>query len=70
MQVMCKYCRGLFLLIYILLRVEFPWDLYWKNKTYKLKRAIDRPMVIRISESGKLLLMESGNIREFFFMES
>ena len=27
--------------------------------------AIDRPMVIRISESGKLLLGESG-IREFF----
>ena len=27
--------------------------------------AIDRPMVIRISESGKLLLVECG-IREFF----
>ena len=31
----------------------------------KLKRAIDRPAVIRISESGKLLLVESG-IQEFF----
>ena len=20
-------------------RVKFPWDLYWENKTYKLKRS-------------------------------
>ena len=45
--------------------VKFPLDL-WENRTYKLKRAIDRPMVIRVLESGKLLLGESG-IREFFF---
>ena len=76
MQDMCKYYRELFLSIYILFtckhylrknrdRVKFTWELCWKNKTYKLKRAIDHPMVIRISESGKLLLVESG-IREFF----
>ena len=41
--------------------VKFPLDLsIGKNWTYKLKRAIDRPMVIRISESGKLFLVESG----------
>ena len=22
-------------------RVKFPWDLYWENKTYKLKRSIE-----------------------------
>ena len=77
MQVMCKYSRELFLSIYILftckhdLRIKrdkassSPWTLYWENKTYKLKRAIDRPMAIWISESGKLLLVESG-IQEFF----
>ena len=37
----------------------------WGNRTYKLKRATDHPMVIRISEFGKLLLVESG-IQEFF----
>ena len=21
-------------------RIKFPWDLYWENKTYKLKRSI------------------------------
>ena len=51
-------------------RVKFPLDLsFGKKKTYKLNRAIDRPTVIRISESGKLLLVESG-IRQFFFVES
>ena len=43
--------------------VEFPVDL---SIGKKLKRAIDRQTVIRISESGKLLLVESG-IQEFFF---
>ena len=28
----CAYVRKV--------RVKFPWDLYWKNKTYKLKRSI------------------------------
>ena len=50
--------------------VKFPLDLsIRKKKTYKLKRAIDCPTVIRISESGKLLLVESG-IQEFFLVES
>ena len=78
---MCKYSRELFLSNCILLtcilvsmhkkkqRVMFPWDLYWENKTYNLKRAVDRPMVIWILESGKLLLVESG-IQEFGFVES
>ena len=45
---------------------KFPLDLsIGKNKTYKLKRAIDRRMVNRISESGKLYLVESG-IQDFF----
>ena len=43
--------------------VKFPLDL---SIGKKLKRAIDRPTVIRISQSGKLLLVESG-IQEFFF---
>ena len=43
--------------------VKFSLDL---SIGKKLKRAIDRPTVIRISESGKLLLVESG-IQEFFF---
>ena len=46
--------------------VKFPLDL---SIGKKLKRVIDRPTVIRISESGKLLLVESG-IQEFFFVES
>ena len=46
--------------------VKFPLDL---SIGKKLKRATDRPTVIRISESGKLLLVESG-IQEFFFVES
>ena len=49
--------------------VKFPLDLsIGKKETYKLRRAIDRPTVIRISESGKLLLVKSG-IQEFFFCE-
>ena len=43
--------------------VEFPVDL---SIGKKLKRAIDCQTVIRISKSGKLLLVESG-IQEFFF---
>ena len=46
--------------------VKFSLDL---SIGKKLKRAIDRLTVIRISESGKLLLVESG-IQEFFFVES
>ena len=47
-----------------------PLDLsVGKKKTYKLKRAIDCPTVILISESGKLLLVKSG-IQEFFFVKS
>ena len=46
--------------------VKFPLDL---SIGKKLKRAIDRPTVIRISQSGKLLLVESG-IQEFFFVAS
>ena len=50
--------------------VKFPLDLsIGKKETYKLRRAIDRPTVIRISESGKLLLVKSG-IQEFFFVKS
>ena len=76
MQVMCSYSRELFLSNYILFTcihvsthkktqsVKFPLDL-WENRTYNLNRAIDCPMVIRISEFGKLLLVEYG-IREFF----
>ena len=45
--------------------VKFSLDL---SIGKKLKRAIDRLTVIRISESGKLLLVESG-IQEFFFVE-
>ena len=78
---MCKYSREMFFSNYILFtctlvstdkkkpRVMFPWDLYWENKTYKLKRAVDRPMVIWISESGKHFLVESV-IQEFGFVES
>ena len=46
--------------------VKFPLDL---STGKKLKRAIDHPTVIRISESGKLFLVESG-IQEFFSVES
>ena len=50
--------------------VKFPLDRsIGKRKTYKLKRAIDRLMVIQVSESRKLLLVEFG-IQEFFFVES
>ena len=46
-------------------RVKFPWDLYRENKTYKLKRAIDRPMVIRISDPGNFCLWNL-EFRNFF----
>ena len=61
MQVMCKYSRELFLSNYILFscihvsthkKRQKDLDLYWTGQKNKLKRAIDQPMVIRISESG------------------
>ena len=64
MQVMCKYSRGLFLLIYILFKSQVPLGPLLGKQHIQAKDG--RPMVIRISESGKLLLVESG-IREFFF---
>ena len=33
--------------------VKFPWDLYWENKTYKLKRSIPRNPVQHENPSGR-----------------
>ena len=30
-------------------RAKFPWDLYWENKTYKLKRSIAREKLDQIN---------------------
>ena len=32
--------RAYVCIIYEKIRVKFPWELYWENKAYKLKRSI------------------------------
>ena len=44
--------------MYLRIKRQTDLDLYWTGQKNKLKRAIDQPMVIRISESGKLLLVD------------
>ena len=36
--------------------VKFPWDLYWENKPYKLKRSIPRNPVQQENPGGEGLL--------------
>ena len=44
--------------MYLRIKRQKDLDLYWTGQKNKLKRAIDQPMVIRMSESGKLLLVD------------
>ena len=44
--------------MYLRRKSQKDLDLYWTGQKNKLKRAIDQPMVIRMSESGKLLLVD------------